>query len=251
MNNLLETKVTAVEKLVNLVAKEGSEKITHFINGCAYYKKGCSGKQQEFGFAFQDIFEQFIIDNKIQGYQDKGNDDTGDGEYEGESLELKTHHLSKNGDTFYSVNTSEDLLFGDHLPHRTIMKKQQFIASKAIQEISKIGVLVLSYDYQYTIGNFLTIDVPKVLSEIVRISREDIRSRERFYFLDKDNLCVGKLIRPHDSKNQERGLFFNTSKFKVLYETKTKFDKNAIRYVLSLRAEALIRKYEKNQVRIS
>ena len=88
-----------------------SDKIDIFISNCALYKKGCSGKQQEFGFAFQDIFEQFANENGVLGYTGKGNDDTGDGEFEGTPIELKTHHKNKKGETFYSANASEDLLY--------------------------------------------------------------------------------------------------------------------------------------------
>jgi len=238
---------SAVNNLVSALKRKG--KLDEFISGCACYKKGCSGKQQEFGFAFQNILEQFVFENGILGYRDKGNDDTGDVEFEGASIELKTHKEARLGKeaTFYSVNTSEDLLWSTAqkapLTKDVILSRERFIANPNIQKIAGIGVLVLSYDYDYTKGQLLTIDINDVLPEIASIKEEHIESRERFRFYDKNNKRIGYLIRPYDSKNQERGLFFNIGKFTVLHSTDVVFNDDSVRYVLGLRASALIRKH--------
>jgi hypothetical protein len=59
------------------------------------------------------------------------------------------------------------------------------------------------------------------------------------------------LIRPYDGKNQERGLFFNINQFIELYATDVVFNPDAVRYVLGLRASALIRKHNARDISVS
>jgi hypothetical protein len=105
-----------------------------------------------------------------------------------------------------------------------------------MNSVKSIIPLLFCFDFDNAKAKIYTVDY-SILDKINKVDTNHINSRDRYIFKQDDEV-IAKLVKVHDSKNQERGLFINLNYCELLYETDIIPSKDAMAFVMGLRGNA-------------